>query len=64
MNDKTGPDLQGISEVRKVPNEAQANELLTDGWVLLGVFDRRDGNNEYVEYVLGYPEEPAAPNFG
>ena len=64
MSDKIDPDLHGIAEVKKVTTEAQTNELLTEGWVLLGVFDRRDGNDQYVDYILGYPSEPAKGFFG
>lgn len=64
MTDKIDPNLQCISEVKKVTTEAQVNKYLGEGWVLLGVFDRRDGSDQYVEYILGYPEEPASPSFG
>lgn len=52
-------NLQDITQVMKVTTEQQANKSLADGWVLLGLFDRHDGSDQYVEYHLGLPSEPA-----
>lgn len=41
----------------------RANELLTECWVLLGMYDRRDGNDSFALYVLGFPSELAAGFF-
>ena len=51
-------DLQGITRLQTVTNEDLANAELKDGWVLLALFDRRDGNNQYTEYHLWWPEDP------
>jgi hypothetical protein len=64
MVDLSMQELQNITELRTVTVEAHANTLLRDGWVLLGLFDRQDGSNQYVEYHLGYPAEPPAPILG
>ena len=42
---------------KTVRNEAQAQELINEGWLLLGLFDRQDGTDQYVEYHLGFPKE-------
>jgi hypothetical protein len=58
-NNQPTQDLQGISKLQTVRTQEQANEQLELGWVLLALLDRRDGNDQYVEYHLGWPEEPA-----
>jgi len=64
MTGQATQDLHGITQVKKVTTEEQTNQLLTEGWVLLGLFDRRDGNDQYVEYHLGLPSEPPTGFFG
>jgi hypothetical protein len=51
--------IEDTKTLKTVRNETQAQELLDAGWKLLGLFDRRDGNDQYVEYHLGNPSEPA-----
>jgi hypothetical protein len=56
-----------IGEVRAVTGAASCNELLTDGWVLLGVYplttvaemtaggaQRREGTQRYFRRSVGY----------
>jgi hypothetical protein len=50
--------IEDTKTLKTVRNEAQAQELLDAGWKLLGLFDRRDGNDQYVEYHLGLAAEP------
>lgn len=64
MTETKTPDFQGIEKLTEANSTVRANELLAEGWVLLGMYDRRDGNDEYVLYVLGFPSEPAAGFFG
>lgn len=45
--------IEETKTLRTVRTEGQAQELLNDGWTLLGLFDRKDGNDQYVEYHLG-----------
>ena len=49
--------IEGTKALKTVRNEAQAQELLNEGWLLLGLFDRQDGTDQYVEYHLGFPKE-------
>ncbi|EED43570.1 hypothetical protein EBI_27539, partial [Enterocytozoon bieneusi H348] len=63
-SDDSDPRLPGIEKLTEANSTVRANELLAEGWVLLGMYDRRDGNDEYVLYVLGFPGEPAAGFFG
>ncbi len=51
--------IENTKELKTVTNQAAAQELLDEGWKLLGLFDRKDGNDQYVEYHLGKP----APQF-
>nr|APA32335.1 Uncharacterized protein [Pseudomonas fragi] len=48
--------IEGTKALKTVRNEAQAQELINEGWMLLGLFDRKDGNDQYVEYHLGKPK--------
>ena len=45
--------IEDTKVLKMVTTQAQAQELLDDGWQLLGLFDRRDGNDQYAEYHLG-----------
>lgn len=45
--------IENTKELKTVTTEGQAQELLNAGWMLLGLFDRKDGNDQYVEYHLG-----------
>lgn len=49
--------IEDVKELTTVTTEAQAQELLDAGWNLLGLFDRRDGNDQYAEYHLGRAAE-------
>lgn len=48
--------IEDTKQLKTVTTEGQAQELLNEGWVLLGLFDRKDGNDQYVEYHLGKPK--------
>jgi len=48
MTETKTPDFQGIEKLTEANSTVRANELLAEGWVLLGMYDRRDGNDEYV----------------
>ncbi|ARQ77181.1 hypothetical protein B6D87_23755 (plasmid) [Pseudomonas fragi] len=50
--------IEGTKALKTVRNEAQAQELINEGWLLLGLFDRQDGTDQYVEYHLGFPKKP------
>lgn len=50
-------DLQGISKLQTVRTQEQANEQMELGWVLMALLDRHDGNGQYVEYHLVWPED-------
>lgn len=52
--------IEDTKVLKMVTTQAQAQELLDDGWKLLGLFDRRDGNDQYAEYHLGRTAEPTA----
>jgi hypothetical protein len=45
--------IEDTKVLKMVTTQAQAQELLDAGWQLLGLFDRRDGNDQYAEYHLG-----------
>jgi len=45
--------IEDTKVLKMVTTQAQAQELLDEGWQLLGLFDRRDGNDQYAEYHLG-----------
>jgi hypothetical protein len=49
--------IEDTKVLQTVTTQAQAQELLDDGWQLLGLFDRRDGNDQYAEYHLGKAAE-------
>lgn len=49
--------IEDTKTLKTVRTEGQAQELLSAGWVLLGLFDRKDGNDQYVEYHLGKAAE-------
>lgn len=49
--------IEDTKTLKTVRTEGQAQELLNAGWVLLGLFDRKDGNDQYVEYHLGKAAE-------
>lgn len=49
--------IEDTKVLKMVTTQAQAQELLDDGWQLLGLFDRRDGNDQYAEYHLGKAAE-------
>ena len=49
--------IEDIKQLRTVNGATQAQELLDAGWQLLGLFDRNDGNDQYVEYHLGLAAE-------
>jgi len=50
--------IEDTKVLQMVRTQAQAQELLDEGWQLLGLFDRRDGNDQYAEYHLGKAAEP------
>lgn len=52
--------IEDTKTLKTVRTEGQAQELLNAGWVLLGLFDRQDGNDQYVEYHLGKAAEPTS----
>ena len=49
--------IEDTKVLKMVTTQAQAQELLDAGWQLLGLFDRRDGNDQYAEYHLGRAAE-------
>ena len=49
--------IEDTKVLKMVTTQAQAQELLDQGWQLLGLFDRRDGNDHYAEYHLGKAAE-------
>lgn len=49
--------IEDTKVLKMVTTQAQAQELLDQGWQLLGLFDRRDGNDQYAEYHLGKAAE-------
>ncbi len=53
--------IEDTKTLKTVRTEAQAQELLNSGWVLLGLFDRKDGNDQYVEYHLGHADKAEKP---
>lgn len=52
--------IEDTKTLKTVRTEGQAQELLNAGWELLGLFDRKDGNDQYVEYHLGKAAESTA----
>lgn len=56
--------IEDIKTLKTVNNQEAAQELLGAGWILLGLFDRKDGNDQYVEYHLGLAaeEKPKEPS--
>lgn len=40
MTESTTPDFQGLEKLTEVNSTERANELLAEGWVLLGMYDR------------------------
>ena len=48
--------IEDTKQLKTVTTEGQAQELLNEGWMLLGLFDRKDGNDQYAEYHLGKPK--------
>lgn len=53
--------IEDTKNLKTVRTEGQAQELLNAGWVLLGLFDRKDGNDQYVEYHLGHADKAEKP---
>ncbi|VVN44906.1 hypothetical protein [Pseudomonas fluorescens] len=45
--------IEDVKTLQMVRTQAQAQALLDEGWQLLGVFDRGDGNDQYAEYHFG-----------
>ncbi|MOA57144.1 hypothetical protein D3C78_1812650 [compost metagenome] len=56
--------MEDINELKTVTGQAQAQELLDAGWQLLGLFDRQEGANQWVEYHLGRPADDASTASG
>lgn len=52
--------IEDTKVLKMVTTQAQAQELLDAGWQLLGLFDRRDGNDQYAEYHMGKAAEPTS----
>ena len=52
--------IEDTKVLQMVKTQARAQELLDEGWQLLGLFDRRDGNDQYAEYHLGKAAEPTS----
>ncbi len=48
-----------IQEVRAVREESEANDLIAQGWKLIGQYDRGNAHAQYIEYHLGLPQGPA-----
>ena len=57
--------IEGTKALKTVRNEAQAQELLNEGWLLLGLFDRQDAQRAVLdaadETVVTYPILPKVP---
>ena len=52
--------IEDVKQLKTVNHQSSAQELLDQGWTLLGLFDRKDGNDQYVEYHLGRAVEPSS----
>ena len=53
--------ITDVREVSKTTSQAEANQKLAEGWILLGLFDRREGADQWVEYHLGKVPEVVDP---
>lgn len=59
---ETQPDLQHITEVKEVHTTAEANKLLSSGWLLLAVIQEAKFYHEGSDYsrpvyILGLPHD-------
>lgn len=50
--------IEDVKQLKTVTVEAQAQELLNEGWMLLGVFDRQEGSSQWTEFHLGKAADP------
>lgn len=50
--------IEDIKQLKTVSHQGPAQALLNEGWVLLAVCVRQDGNDQYAEYHLGKSESP------
>ncbi len=53
---KTSVVLTNVKEVREVYSLKECNELLKEGWILLGIMQHSDGKQASGYYVLGRVE--------
>lgn len=51
--------IEEIEEVRAVRQESEANDLIAQGWKLIGQYERGDAHDQYIEYHLGLPKAPS-----
>lgn len=51
--------IEEIQEVRAVRKKSEANDLIAQGWKLIGEYERGDPHDQYIEYHLGLPKGPA-----
>lgn len=49
--------IEDIKQLKTVPHQGPAQVLLDQGWTLLAVCVRQDGNDQFAEYHLGKPAE-------
>jgi len=50
--------IEDVKQLKTVTVEAQAQELLNEGWMLLGLFDRQEGSSQWTEFHLGKAADP------
>lgn len=54
--------IEDIKQLKTVNHQGPAEQALREGWVLLAVCVKQDGNDQYAEYHLGKPAPEVDPN--
>lgn len=53
--------IEGVKQLKIVPNQGPAQKLLNEGWVLFAVCVKQDGTDQYAEYHLGHADKAEKP---